>query len=614
MSLESAFDKLDFLKPVQRARLATIAIQEIVQKGRVIFNEGDPSEFFYVLLSGEVELKNKVHQEFISPDNFFGSEVPCGIEQYLFTAVAKNQSKLLKIKKNILYDTIDQLDLQKFQKQFLQNFIGTFYAKDFLVFKKDPVGSLFAQADRFWINSTGWVLSAFVPFLVYWLLSQTTMNHQSMIFLSVLSAWSVIASFRLLSDYVATMVTIFLLIGGGVVKTKVILAGFSSGNFIIALSLLGLSSVLISSGVMYRILLKILNFFKPSYWRDNIILLSIGGWLTLGVPTFLLRMNMMKVFYQDTLRIRGIPDGTIQAQAMGFSAYCGAGIFSQSILSASMMHFVLLGLFWGQYASRFDWWGWFFASLGPLIILLFGYLFILFFLFERHAKVSKSNENKVYLNDILKILGPPSSTERASLICMVAAVISLATVSLHDVGPDVICLLILLFLFTFQFMNDKGFQTRIKWDFLIFICGLSGIAFAASDVGLINWLEGNTKWMGEYLNHHFFELATFMIAFTFVMQFVLPRDVNINILSIMFIPLFQKNGVSPWFAIFIINTVGRVWFFEYQEPEYALFTKQTKYFSQKTAKGIKKARMYMNIFYLLSVYVAIFYWKWIGLL
>ncbi len=616
MSSASAFNKLDFLKPLQRARLATVAIEEIVQSGEVVFKEGSTSDFFYVLLSGKIEIQNNIRKEIIAKDNFFGTEVPCGIEQYLFTATAKSRCKLLKIKKDVLYDTIDQLDLQKFQKRFLQNFVGTFYPKNFLIFKKDSVERLFAQADRFWVDSLGWVLAAVVPFIVHWLLSKTTMNYQSQVFLSILSAWSVIASFRLMSDYVATMVTIFLLISGGVVKTKVILAGFSSSNFIVALSLLGLSSVLVSSGVAYRALIKILKICKPTYLGDNLILLSIGGWLTLGVPAFLLRMDMMKIFYQDTLRIRNLSESSGQAKALGFSAYCGAGIFSQSILSASMMHFVLLGLFWGQYASQFDWWGWLFASFGPLLVLLLGYFLVLYFSFDKNVASHEVQHNThgAHLEDILEILGPTSSTEKASLICMFGAILSLATCSLHGIAPDVICLLILLFLFTFQFMNDKGFQTRIKWDFLIFMCGLSGIAFAASDVGLIGWLEDNTKWMSEYLNHHFFELTTFMIFFTLAAQLILPRDVNINILSIMFIPLFQRNGISPWVAVFIINTVGRIWFLEYQEPEYAVFTKHAKNFSLETAKMLKSARMHLNIFYILSIYVGIFYWKWIGVL
>lgn len=616
MSSASAFNKLDFLKPLQRARLATVATEEIVQSGEVIFKEGASSDFFYVLLSGKIEIQNNIRKEMVTKDNFFGTEVPCGIEQYLFTATAKSKCKLLKIKKDILYDTIDQLDLQKFQKRFLQNFVGAFYSKSFLIFKKDSAERLFAQADRFWIDSLGWILAAIVPFIVHWFLSKTTMNYQSQIFLSILSAWSVITSFRLMSDYVAAMVTIFLLIGGGIVKTKVILAGFSSSNFIVALSLLGLSGVLVSSGVAYRALIKILKLCKATYLGDNLILLSIGGWLTLGVPSFLLRMDMMKVFYQDTLRIRNLSEDYGQAKALGFSAYCGAGIFSQSILSASMMNFVLLGLFWGQYASQFDWWGWLFASFGPLLVLLFGYIFILNLSFDKSiaSQVAQNDAHSANLDNILEILGPTTSTEKASLICMFGAILSLATCSLHGIAPDVICLLILLFLFTFQFMNDKGFQTRIKWDFLIFICGLSGIAFAASDVGLIGWLEDNTKWMSEYLNHHFFELTTFMIIFTLTTQLILPRDVCINILSIMFIPLFQRNGVSPWVAVFIINTVGRIWFFEYQEPEYAVFTKLTKNFQQDTAKALKRARMYLNIFYILSIYVGIFYWKWIGVL
>jgi di/tricarboxylate transporter len=615
----SAFNKLDFLKPLQRARLATIAVEEIIQNGDILFKEGAASDFFYVLVSGNVEIRNKLKNEIINQNDFFGTEVPCGIEQYLFTATAKSKCKVLKIKKDILYDTIDSFDLEKFQKRFLQNFVGAFYPKKFFIFKKDSDEHLFAMADKFWVNVVGWIFAALVPFVVHLFLQKTTLNYQSQFFLSILAAWSIIAAFRLVSDYVATMVTIFLLIGGGIVKTKVILAGFSSSNFIVALSLLGLSSVLVSSGVAYRILIKILKFCKPSFWGDNIIMLGLGCLLTLGIPSFMLRADMMKVFYHDTLRIRNLSDNSKEAEYLGFSAYCGAGIFSQSILSASMMHFVLLGLFWGQYASQFDWWGWLFASLGPLAVLLLGYYCILVFSFDKNSRAQKehivaSDIRNSHLERILEILGPTTATEKASFICMFGAIISLATVSVHGISPDAICLLILLFLFTFQFMNDKGFQTRIKWDFLIFICGLSGIAFAANDVGLITWLGDNTKWMSEYLNHHFFELTTFIIILVLCAQIILPRDVNINIMSIMFIPLFQKNGISPWIAVFIINSIGRIWFFKYQEPEYRVFSKYGKNYSLDFAKKLKSSRMKLNVFYILSVYAGIFYWKWIGIL
>lgn len=616
MKSTSAFDKLDFLKPLQRARLATVAVEETIMFGDIIFKEGADSDFFYVLVSGKVEIRNKIRNEIIKQNDFFGTEVPCGIEQYLFTATALSKCKVLKIKKDTLYDTIDQMDLQKFQKRFLQNFIGAFYPKKFLIFKKDLVERLFTQANRFWVDGLGWILAAIVPFIVYFFLNKTTLNHQSQVFLSILSAWSIIASFRLMSDYVATMATIFLLISGGVVKTKVILAGFSSGNFIVALSLLGLASVLVSSGVIYRIMIKILKFCRPTYYGDNLIMLSIGGLLTLGVPSFMLRANMMKIFYHDTLRIRKLSDESTQAQALGFSAYCGAGIFSQSILSASMMHFVLLGLFWGQYATQFDWWGWLFASLGPLAVLLFGYLILVSFYFGKtsYPQIENDRSRNAHLKKILTILGPASPTEKASFICMFGAILSLATVSVHGIAPDVICLLILLFLFVFQFMNDKGFQTRIKWDFLIFMCGLSGIAFAANDVGLISWLEDNTRWMTEYLNHHFFELTTFLIIFSLMVQFILPRDVNINILSIMLIPLFQKNAMNPWIAVYIVNTIGKIWFFEYQEPEYRIFAKHGKNYSVDFAKKLKSSRLRLNMFYIISLYVGIFYWKWIGIL
>ena len=182
MKSTSAFDKLDFLKPLQRARLVTVAAEQTILSGDIIFKEGADSDFFYILVSGKVEIRNKIRNEIIKQNNFFGTEVPCGIEQYLFTATALTKCKVSKIKKDTLYDTIDQLDLQKFQKRFLQNFIGAFYPKKFLIFKKDLVEQLFTQANRFWVDGLGWILAAIVTFIVYFFLNKTNLNHQSQVF------------------------------------------------------------------------------------------------------------------------------------------------------------------------------------------------------------------------------------------------------------------------------------------------------------------------------------------------------------------------------------------------------------------------------------------------
>ena len=100
MKSTSALNKLDFLKPLQRARLATVAAEENIPFGDIIFKEGDDSDFFYVLVSGKVEIRNKIRNEIIKQNDFFGTEVPCGIEQYLFTATALSKCKVLKIKKD----------------------------------------------------------------------------------------------------------------------------------------------------------------------------------------------------------------------------------------------------------------------------------------------------------------------------------------------------------------------------------------------------------------------------------------------------------------------------------------------------------------------------------
>lgn len=614
MSHSLIFPDVDFFSPQQRAHIAASAQIEEIESGAHFFGENDDINFLYIVQEGCVELSNDDTTRHVCRGECFGLETVCGLKHYLFKAQAQTRCVVAKIDKKDFFDIVGSSNEQVFQKMFLQLFLKMFYGKNFQLCKKDPYQKIKRYVEGFWRQVTGWLLAAVSPYVVFHVLQSSGLNYQCRMFLSIITSWSVISAFRLLPNHVTTMAAVLLLVGGGVVKTQVILSGFSSSSFVVAIALIGLSSVFVSSGVAYRALIWLFSKLKPSVWKDNFALFGSGVLLCMGFPSHMMRAGLVRSFLKDTLQIRQINVYSKQAQAFSFSAYCGVTVLAQSILSASMMHFVFLGLFWKQYADQFDWSGWLYAALVPMLIIFLGYVFLLRFSFNDSEEDLKNFKDEVRLENMHRELGKMSLSEVVSAGGMGFVILGLATSNWHNLPLDMICLTILLFLLIFQFVSDSKFRSVINWELLIFVCGLSGLGYTANDIGLIKWIGARAEWIPHYFHEHFILGMTFLILVSQISQFLFPRDVNINLLCVVLIPLFQSNGISPWVAVYTVATVGRMPFFRYQELEFHEFVKNLYKDNPEIASRIWRARVLVGIFSLASIYVGIYYWRWIGVL
>jgi len=116
MKNSSILANIPLFKELDSSQLAKIAsgTHEItVNKGRILFNKGDPSDGFYVVVSGRIKLSfvSRDGKEFIAeifgPNQSFGEAVMFLGKAYPVCAQALMDSTILHVPKSVVFDGVD---------------------------------------------------------------------------------------------------------------------------------------------------------------------------------------------------------------------------------------------------------------------------------------------------------------------------------------------------------------------------------------------------------------------------------------------------------------------------------------------------------------------------
>lgn len=97
----------------QLASIVSATCEITVNKGRILFNKGDPSDGFYIVISGRIKLSfvSRDGKEFITeifgPKQSFGEAVMFLDKSYPVCAQALMDSKVLYVPKRIVFESID---------------------------------------------------------------------------------------------------------------------------------------------------------------------------------------------------------------------------------------------------------------------------------------------------------------------------------------------------------------------------------------------------------------------------------------------------------------------------------------------------------------------------
>lgn len=595
------------------ARLLPHTAERTLAAGEYLYRNGQPATELFYLLEGEVDLLSRNQQALTPGGPRFGEEAATDIDSYLADAVARSPVRVLVIPRTSLATLLKTspelrgefyLSLMRvFADGHLHESGGTSTAAAPSAAKQGEAESAFSLA--------GWLLTIVAPALVLFFAPSWGLEKDAVYFLAIMAATIMMWVFSLVDDYIPGIFALLATAAMSLVPTPVILSGLASGGFMLAMSVLGLASVIVASGLSYRLLLALLDRLPNTAPWQNAALLSIGFLLTPLIPSINGRVAMVSPFLSDMLVIlRQRPKG-VGANKLAVSAFTGVTLLSAIFLSSKSVNFVIFGLLPSQIQDQFQWLNWLVASAATGLVLLLLYALLVFVMFR--GKKEQPLLSKEQLKVQLALLGSMKNREWAAVFGVLLFMAGIVTVSLHKIASPWLGLAILFGILLFGIMDKKEFREKIDWPFLIYLGGIVGITRAINYLGLGRLIAANLPWLGEYMHSNFPLFILMLCGVLFVIRLAVPISATIVIVATILMPVAVQYGVNPWVVGFVILIVGEMWFFPYQCSYYMQF-KQLARGQIYDERLFLKFNVLCNLVKIAAIYASIPYWKWFGLL
>ncbi|MCI5157929.1 MAG: TRAP transporter large permease subunit [Candidatus Electrothrix sp. AUS1_2] len=451
----------------------------------------------------------------------------------------------------------------------------------------------------------------FLSVATYYYGDSVEFDWKGKIFLTVAIATVVMWIFRLVDEYIPSIMAVIAILVLDIAPPDIVLSGFTSGSFFMALSIFGLSAILTTSGVTYRIVINLFRFLPLSQFWHSLAIFITGIFLTPLFPSANGRIGIATPILLDMAESLGYKKGGKAATRLAIATFAGFTMFSSIFLSSKSMHFIVFGILPIQVRERFSWGYWLYAALIAGCVLMAFYFLLTQIMFHNTDKPRLSRE---IIKAQYAVLGPLSAQEWAAIGGIALFALGVATSSIHKIQLPWVGFAVLYFILVLGFLSKKDFKTHVDWTFLLYLGALIGLIKTISYLGLDNLLGQKFLWLGKYMKNDFYLFVPLLSICTMFLRLFIPNTATVAILSSVLFPIALSNGINPWVIGFIILIMSDSWVMPYQCSYYLLFDELTSSKRLFSKAMMLKFNLISISFRLAAVYASIPFWKSIGLL
>jgi DASS family divalent anion:Na+ symporter len=590
--------------PLDLARLLPHVREKQLESGAVLFTNGDPADFLYILARGA--LRYSIRGLETGNPTVLGEETVLGLKGYLGEAMAIDDCRLWSLPRRQLATLVKECPGVR------DRATASLAAR----INGEPLPAPTMVTPRTggsWRELIGWLLSTLTPLLVLYSLRHDPLLPalHSRYYLAILSSVAVMWMFRLLPDFIPVLFALLALIIFGVAPPNTILSGFGSDSFFMALSVLGLGTVIRASGLGFRLLLLMIGFRPHSRWWHNFCVFMVGLILTPIIPTANGRISIVSSFVPELIGDGAKERRLRESGRLSISALTGASAFSAIFLSSKSINFLMFGYLPAQEQLRFQWTYWLVAAsvTGLALLALYFALWSVVFRARTPAPLSRAT-----IRAQLATLGPLAPPELAALGGILVFAASLATSAIHRIEVPWIALSILFGLLMFGFLKDKDFRRDIDWGFLFYLGGLTGMVTTMKEVGVDQWLTVHCAWLNQYMLHNMYLFIALLAGVLFLVRLVLPINAASVIFLTLLMPTAVAGGVNPWLIGFMVLFLAESYFLPYQASYYLQYCSLTGYGYPEQDKRLVPFNLAITAMKVAALYISLPWWHYLGLL
>lgn len=589
------------------ARLLAQARRRQFGAGGPIYAAGDAADCFYLLLDGAVTLVSPLGRRSPVLAGRFGEEAASDAHAYLTGAVATADTTVLCLPRAAM-QALAQANPALRTDLLLS--LASHLAGETLARQPRCASATAPAAARPRHVAPGWLLVITLPLLTLAFGDGLGVGRGGVIFLAIFSATIAMWIFSLVDDYIPALFALLATLLTGLVPVPVILSGFASDGFMMALSTLALGTVVVSSGLGYRVMLLLLRRLPNRQGWHNAGLFATGLLLTPIIPTANGRIALLAPFYADmvdNLRLRAPGPA---AGRLALSCFGGGTLFSAIFITSKSVNFAVFGLLSPQGQDHFQWMAWLRAALVTGGVLLAAQAVVIALGWRNTEQPHLSRPR---LDRQCALLGALTGRERAALAGVAFMAAGIVTGPLHKVQAPWLGFAMLFGLLLCGILDKKELKEKVDWTFLLYLSGVTGIVAAFDHLGLDRALASRLPNLGAAMRDHFALFVLALYAVVNLIRLAAPSNATTVILAAILMPLAQVNGVNEWLVGFIILVFSEIWWLPYQCSYYLPMRQMNRASPLYDQTRFLLLNAMLNLVRLLAVYAAFPYWKMLGI-
>lgn len=589
--------------PEQLARAMAHAEQRRYMPGEPLFEPEDSADRLFVILEGCVDVRISGRRFTRRAHDMVGASAVVGHARYGASAIAINTVIALVIRQADIAVLVSHDDtLRSWAYETLLGISPPETALGTGRSRRPAVGS---------VELLGWLLTILAPALIVIFGPGTGSKLSTTLFLAIAAATVLMWLFNLADEFIPALFAIVAILALDIAPPSVVLSGFTSDGFFMAMGVLALGVLIVASGLSYRVLLLLLKHLPNSQPWHNFSLLLIGTLLTPIVPVTNGRVALIKPILLDMVKTLHLGPQGKAATLLASSAFSGVTLLSAVILSSKSSNFVVYGLLPEQVRDQYQWLGWLGASAVNGAFLFIFYTLLSWLLFRNRERPTISSDA---IDIQLRVLGRLTRKEWGAIAGTVFFVLGVLTESIHKVKTPWLGMALMFGFLIFELLNKEEFKKRIDWTLLIYLASLVGFGATFSHFGLDRWVADRLGGLGGNLNDKLPQFLMLLSGGMILIRLVLPMSPAIAIAATVLMPIAEAQGVSAWIVGFAILNLGEMWFFPFQSTQY-LQMRETSgeplVFDERRFLLFNAA---MNVARIAAIYLSIPYWWLIGLL
>ena len=457
----------------------------------------------------------------------------------------------------------------------------------------------------------GWATVLVLPPVIYVAMLAADFSVQSSIFAALLGATVAFWVFGLVDEFVPALVAVVATLIVGLAPPDVALAGFSSPSLLLLLGVYALSAVIISSGLSYRMMLRLLLRLPDKPVWHQVTLLGSGYLLSPLMPSTNARVSLLMPLYQDMVAGLRLPARGPAITGLLAAMFGGALLFSPMMVTSKSSNIAALSLLPPQVQAEFGGLFWLVAAGVAAVGITAIHLLLVPRLFPAGAEAALPRE---HTQRQLADMGRMRPQEWIAAGGILFFLIGCATVSWHHVKPPYLAGCVLLALLLTGTLGRKDFRRELDWPMIFFLLGIDSLMRIMNHLGLAQALARAMGHTFDFIGGRIGLFILVALAVTLTVRLVLPITAGMLTAAIVLLPVAAAQNIHPWICVFCAAIFSDIAFFRHQGTNGIIQIRAAGLLEQADERGFLRYNNLMSLARVAVVFASIPWWKWLGLL